>query len=151
MSGWPPAFTFDDPRLTGVVLAFLELLFLGRVVGQLLVAMRGPRFLPPMSEWQSGLLPYRVLLASQTLILVSMTIIGAGLLTAMPWIAERRPELGALLLGLGWIYALSMVVRYAVRMACHPEARWTTRTIPIVFHAVLATWILVLGSYVAGR
>jgi len=47
----------------------------------------------------------------------------------------------------GWIDALTMVARYVIRMARHPEARWVGRTIPIVFHIVLAGWLFVLGSY----
>jgi hypothetical protein len=151
VSGWPPAFSLADPRSTGVALSLLELLFLGRVLGQLLVATRAPRWLPPMSEWQSGLLPYRVLLAAQAIVLVAMTVVTAGFLSATPSLVERRPELGGWLIGLGWVYALSMVGRYVVRMARRPDARWTGGAIPIVFHIVLATWVLVLGSYLAGR
>ena len=40
-------------------------LFVLRVLGQLLVASGVAPFLPPMEEWQSGLLPYPLLLASQ--------------------------------------------------------------------------------------
>jgi hypothetical protein len=40
-------------------------LFCLRVLGQMLVAFAGVTFLPPMKEWQSGLLPYPVLLLSQ--------------------------------------------------------------------------------------
>ena len=44
-------------------------LFVLRVVGQLLVVSSLAPFLPPMDEWQSGLLPYPLLLASQLLII----------------------------------------------------------------------------------
>jgi hypothetical protein len=40
-------------------------LFAGRVLGQLAVALDAAALLPPMEEWQSGLLAYPVLLASQ--------------------------------------------------------------------------------------
>ncbi len=48
---------------------------------------------------------------------------------------------------LAGIYALSMVVRYGLTMALHPELRWFTGTIPIWFHLVLATFIFTLGHY----
>ena len=40
-------------------------LFVLRVLGQMLVAFRRVSFLPPMEQWQSGLVPYHVLLAMQ--------------------------------------------------------------------------------------
>jgi hypothetical protein len=39
-----------------------------------------------------------------------------------------------------------MLVRYPVQMALHPEWRWHHRTIPIVFHLVLATFLRVLAE-----
>jgi hypothetical protein len=48
---------------------------------------------------------------------------------------------------LATIYAGAMVVRYAVRMARRPEERWFGGTIPIVFHLVLASYVLVLGRF----
>ncbi|HUO85759.1 MAG TPA: hypothetical protein VM617_00075, partial [Thermoanaerobaculia bacterium] len=45
-------------------------LFVLRVAGQVLVAFARVRWLPPMEQWQSGLLPYRVLLAAQIAIVL---------------------------------------------------------------------------------
>ena len=147
LTGWPPGLDLADPVRAGVILLALELLFLGRVVGQLIVATRSPAWLPPMAEWYSGVLPYRKLVASQVVSLGLMSLVVAALLARSPWILEPRPALGTGLLVTAWIYALSMVLRYVVRMARHPEARWVGRTIPIVFHIVLAGWLFVLGSY----
>ena len=47
------------------------LLFL-RVLGQVIVVLRAPRWLPPMDQWQSGLLPYPVLLLGQAIVLTLM-------------------------------------------------------------------------------
>ena len=47
-------------------------LFTGRVLGQLAVALDVAPFLPPMDEWQSGLLPYPVLLAAQVVLLAGL-------------------------------------------------------------------------------
>src|SRR5688572_15464260 len=59
-----------DLRVTRATLLWILLaLFVLRVVGQLLVVTGRAPFLPPMDEWQSGLLPYPVLLSSQIAIL----------------------------------------------------------------------------------
>jgi len=150
VTGFPPGFELGDPRSTAIVLAVLATLFLARVVGQLIVATRAPGWLPPMSEWYSGALAYRPLLATQAVVLVALWSVALGLALGLPVLAERRPVVGTALLAIGWVYLVSMVVRYVVRMWRHPEARWLGRTIPIWFHMVLASWILVLGSYLRG-
>ena len=40
-----------------------------------------------------------------------------------------------------------MVIRYVIRMALYPPERWIGGSIPIVFHWVLAAFILVVGRY----
>ena len=47
----------------------LLFLFVLRVLGKMLVAFAGAEWLPPMSEWISGLLPYPYLLVSQFIII----------------------------------------------------------------------------------
>jgi hypothetical protein len=46
----------------------------------------------------------------------------------------------------GLLYWAAMAIRYAVRMTRRPEARWLGGAIPIVFHCVLAAFLLVLGT-----
>ena len=147
LSGWLPALGFTDPRSTGTVLAVLALLFLGRVAGQVVVALRAPGWLPPMSEWYSGLLAYRRLLATQAVVLIVLWTVALGLLLDLPPFTARRPDLGTALVWLGWAYLLAMAMRYVVTMVRRPEARWFGRTIPIAFHIVLAIWIVVFGSF----
>ena len=40
-----------------------------------------------------------------------------------------------------------MIVRYILRMSLYPEERWFGGAIPIIFHWVLATYIIPLGLY----
>ena len=47
-----------NPTIYGPYLWTLTVLLVGRVAGQLVVARCAPRWLPPMEQWQSGLLPY---------------------------------------------------------------------------------------------
>ena len=146
MSGFPPGISLPDPIVTAGLLGALEALFAVRVVGQLLVSLGATRRLPAMGEWYSGLIPYRRLLGIQLGLLALMT--GTALVVAVrpTWLVDASPA-GSTLLWIAWPYGLSMPVRYALRMWRHPEARWTGRTIPIVFHVVLAVWLFILGSY----
>jgi hypothetical protein len=128
--------------------AFLALfsgLFLLRVAGQILVVLRSPGWLPPMEEW--NLLPYRLLLPIQIAFLAAMAAIVVGLARGQGPIAERRPGFGWLLVAVSVLYAGSMAVRYAVRMRRRPEQRWFGGAIPIVFHVVLAAFVLTWGRY----
>jgi len=147
VSGFPPGLSDVSSTTAAVLLAILTGTFALRVAGQFIVSRRAPAWLPPMPEWYSGLIPYPRLLGIQVVMLAAMSLVVIGLALGSPAFADPRPVLGTLLLLIAWPYALSMVVRYVVRMWRHPEARWTGRTIPIVFHVVLATWLFVLGSY----
>jgi hypothetical protein len=136
-----------DPLLTASVLLLLEGLFALRVLGQLLVVHRKPRWLPPAERWASGLLPYPVLLGSQMVILGLMTATGLGM--ALGWLAfaAPHPALGGVLVVLAIAYVVAMLVRVAVRAAMPPQQRRPAGAIPIAFHFVLATWLLVLGAH----
>lgn len=147
MTGVPPGFDLTDPTTAALLLLVFEGLFALRVGGQALVASRAPRWLPPMPEWYSGVVPYPRLVAIQIAMLAGMTLVAALVAGGLPGLVGGRELLGTTLVAIAWVYAGSMVVRYIVRMWRLPEARWTGRSIPIVFHVVLATWLLILGSY----
>ncbi len=122
-------------------------LFCLRVAGQMLVAFAGVRFLPPMEEWYSGLMPYRWLLPSQFLIIALFARIALDITRGRGFFAKERPSLGAALLWIGVPYLLVMAARYAIRMALYPPERWTGGSIPIFFHWVLAAFLLVTARY----
>ena len=52
-------------RRQAILLGLLACAFLGRVLGQVAVALLEPDWLPPMQDWYSGLLPYSILLLIQ--------------------------------------------------------------------------------------
>lgn len=134
------------PRTTAWYLLLFTLLFVLRVAGQVLVALRAPGWLPSMKEW--NLMPYRLLLPIQLLFVAVMLAIVAGLARPHGPLAEQQhPSFGYFLIGLGAVYATSMVVRYAVRMRRRPGERWFGGAIPIVFHVVLAALLVTWGSY----
>lgn len=115
---------------------FLALFFL-RVAGQLIVALWAPVFLPPMEAWYSGLLPYPLLLPTQLVILVLFFKIAWDISVGRGYWFQIGRSLGLKLLGGGIVYFLAMVVRYALQGL----------SIPVVFHWVLAGYIITLGWY----
>ncbi|MBI4637381.1 MAG: hypothetical protein HY727_13620 [Candidatus Rokubacteria bacterium] len=129
-------------------MSLLAFLFLLRVVGQALVAFLDVRWLPPMGEWYSGLLPYPLLLPSQIVILLVQTKISLDFARGQGVFVVPRPRAARPLLVASAVYFGAMVVRYAVSMTLHPERRWLGMgTIPIVFHWVLAAYLFTLGRY----
>lgn len=126
--------------------AALALFFL-RVTGQLVVATWAPSFLPPMEEWYSGLVPYGPLLGIQIVLLIGLGSVCSQFSRGAGRAVRPHKRLGQGLWIFGWLYAGGMVVRYVVRMSLYPEARWFGGTIPIVFHWVLASFVLMVASY----
>jgi hypothetical protein len=127
-------------RAAAGVLTLLTVLFFARVAGQALVALSGLSWLPPMSAWYSGLLPYRFLLPTQILILAAQVAIDWQVLRGAGFFALPHPRLGHALRGFAWVYAFAMLVRWLVT---------GTHGIPIVFHWVLAGYLFTLGRFCA--
>lgn len=136
-----------DPRRLAPILWVLLGLFVLRVVGQVLVAFFGVGFLPPMKEWYSGLLAYRYLLPAQIVIVFLMTTICAQFSRGSGFFVTPRPAFGKPTLYFGYVYFAAMVLRYILRMALVPEARWFGGTIPIWFHMVLASYVILFAFY----
>jgi hypothetical protein len=127
-------------RCTATVLILLTALFAARVLGQALVAFLGVGWLPPMEAWYSGLLPYPVLLPLQGLILGIQIAVDRDLWRGRGFFAPPRPGAGGTLCWLAAAYALAMVVRYALTRS---------HLVPVVFHLVLAAYLLALGRHYA--
>ena len=133
--------------LSCMVLMFLLILFCLRVVGQLLVALFGVPFLPPMEEWFSGAIPYPELLIGQILIITLYGKVCVDFARGYGIFVKPNPRFGKFLLQFGTFYLSIMLLRYAVRMGLYPAERWTGGCIPIFFHWILASFLLVLGRY----
>jgi hypothetical protein len=137
-----------DPRALAPLLWALLGLFALRVAGQALVGAFDVPFLPPMRAWYSGLVPYPVLLPIQVALLACMAAIALDFTRGEGRFVLPRPRLGGRLRVFAWLYAVAMAIRYAVTMAINPERRWLGEgTIPIVFHWVLAAFLLALAHY----
>ena len=137
-----------DPRLIYLPLMWAcVVLFMFRVLGQVYVALYGPRWLPPMQEWYSGLLPYYLLLPTQLLVLAFMTIVAYDYTREDGFLFVTSALKGKILIGLAIVYFSSMVTRYVITMVRYPERRWLSGTIPIALHCVLAAFMFMVGSF----
>jgi uncharacterized protein len=134
-------------RTTAAILWALLLLFVLRVAGQLLVAAGRGGPLPPFDRWSSGILPYPVLVAAQVLIIVVYAKVCLDFTRRRGFFVRPRPGMGRGLLAFAALYWAAMLARYIIRMALMPDQRWLGGTIPIFFHFVLATFILVVGLH----
>jgi hypothetical protein len=135
------SFAGGAPIPTDGYLVLFIVLFAGRVVGQIGVAVARPGWLPPMEQW--NFVPYRVLLPVQLVILALMV---ALVLDA----ARLGGGASRALIVCALVYWAAMTIRYGVRMARRPTERWLGGTIPIVFHCVLAAFLFVLGASHSG-
>lgn len=136
-----------NPTILSYALWLFTVLLIGRVLGQVVVVLRSPRWLPPMEQWQSGLLPYPVLLAGQAVVLTLMIWISIDFSRRAGFWVAPHPRLGLAAVWWSYVYAGAMVVRYVVRMARRPDQRWLGGTIPIIFHTVVAAFQWTFGIY----
>ena len=128
-------------------MAVLLVLFLGRVVGQIIVATTAPSWLPPMARWYSGLMPYRWLLPTQILFVIVLTAMTLGVYRGTPPLGTLSANVGGWIVWASYLYALGMVVRSIRYALATPERRGVV--IPIVFHFVLAGFLFAYGSAAA--
>ncbi len=135
----------DQPGQVAPLLWLFTVLFIFRVLGQILVAL-GPRtWLPPMPQW--NFIPYRILLPIQLVFIVVMVWIDLSFTLETGVLADKHPGFGEFLIVFSALYFLSMVSRYTIKVAGNLERRWFGGTIPIVFHVVLASYLYTLGYF----
>jgi hypothetical protein len=125
---------------------FTILLFL-RVIGQLIVVLFVPPWLPPMEQWQSGLLPYPLLLVGQIVVLTVMVLISVDFSRGSGFFVDPHPYGGVFSVWFAYVYFGGMIVRYIIRMRRRPDQRWLGGTIPIIFHCVVAAFLWTWGQY----
>lgn len=130
----------SDPAACAPLLWLFTVLLTARVIGQLIVLLARPRWLPPFEQWQSGLLPYPALLVSQVTVLTLMSWISVDFTRRSGFWVPPHPVLGRAAMWWACVYFSAMIVRYVIRMARRPDQRWLGGTIPIVFHSVVAAF-----------
>jgi hypothetical protein len=127
-----------DPSPYVPVLWLCTVLITARVLGQLIVYFRAPRWLPPMERWQSGLVSYPFLVFSQLLVLILMYWISADFTRGEGFWVEPHPAIGMAAFVWSCLYFVAMVVRFFVARRL---------LIPIIFHAIVAVFQFAFGLY----
>jgi hypothetical protein len=135
----------DESYAYVVLLWALFALFVARVIGQILAATARPRWLPPMSRWYSGVMPYRYLLPTQLLFILLMNAMIVAVTNEAGLLGRPSLWIGVSTIWASYAYAAGMVWR-SVRRAMQPPERKGV-LIPIVFHFVLAAFLFVYGSW----
>jgi len=130
-----------------ILLWFCLILFILRVLGQIYVARYKVPWLPPMKEWYSGLMPYHLLLPSQIIIIIVMSLIAYDFTRADGFFFITNDSTATTVTIFSVIYFSSMILRYIITMFRYPERRWLGGCIPIIFHCVLALFIFLCGTY----
>jgi hypothetical protein len=98
--------------------------------------------LPDFSLWHGSLLPYPVLLAFQLGILALMVAIN---LRAGRAKLPCRPRLARSLTLFGTAYFSLMLARGLIGHTLAAAPAWFNRPLPVLFHLVLATWLLLIA------
>ncbi|MGA2398072.1 MAG: hypothetical protein ABSG30_08435 [Steroidobacteraceae bacterium] len=125
-------------------------IFMARVIGQIEALLLAPRWLPPFSAWESGWLPYPVLLPLQIVLIGGLAAIacdhsrGSGPLWVSRDRTRRRLNASAA------AYAGLMLLRLAVTAALPQHSVVNRGLIPILAHWDLAGFIALLARTPTG-
>ena len=126
------------------LMVLLSGLFILRVTAQLVQAVYEVPFLPPFEVWQGSAAPYPMLLGFQIGIIAVLVIVlwrmKAGALSLRPW--KHRA-----CFALGGIYFSVMAFRLIAGLTFLAEYEWFSKSIPALFHIILASLVLIFGHY----
>lgn len=123
-----------------LVLVLLMIAFAGRVVVQLVQLEHPVNWLPSFERWQSGALPYAVLLGGQLAILGAQLHIVRSVRALHPMLGNRSHRV---VRAFAHTYLVVMVVRLLVGLTVAAPGSWFDARLPTVFHLLLATFLLV--------
>jgi hypothetical protein len=104
------------------------------------------KFLPSAQEWFSGLMPYPKLLSSQVVIILLYGKICFDIFRGDGYFGSSISG-GIGLLIFASLYLGLMILRYIIRMTLYPKERWVGGCIPIFFHWVLSSFLLLVAAY----
>ena len=131
-------------EVTLKILIIILILFSFRVISQYLQLNANIEFLPEFDAWHSASIPYPFLLCSQLIIIfLSVTVI----LKIYNNSYRANDKRAKILLWLGWLYFTFMMIRFLLSITFMQSHVWFGATLPAFFHMVLASFLIVLGSY----
>jgi hypothetical protein len=125
-------------------LSILLGLFVARCLCQFLQYIYPLPWLPAFERWQSGTLPYGLLLLSQVVITISAAIL---VLRISKGKLKKNKRIGDYLYGIGIFYFCASLLRFFIGYAYLPQDPFWGASIPAFFHMVLASWIILFGLY----
>ena len=123
-------------------------LFVARVLAQLVQAIHPLPLLPPFEAWHGALLPYPLLVAFQAAIALLLAI---GLWRVKTDAIAPAPWKYATCFTAGGVYFSFMAFRLVAGLTLFADHPWFSKSLPALFHLVLASFILMLGHYLYKR
>ena len=129
------------------LLGLLALLFVGRVVVQLIQFLHPVEVLPRFEEWQSGALPYGVLVVLQLAIVAGQLRVVRAVRRGQRLLAQQwRRVISAFAV----LYLAVMVFRLIAGLTFATSGGWLDARLPTIFHLVLAAFLLVWVHHESG-
>jgi hypothetical protein len=120
-------------------------LFAIRVIAQIEVVLLSPSWLPPFRAWESGLIPYGVLLPIQILLIAWMTIVCVDhwRTSGRFWVTQQATR--RRLKAFAGLYFAAMLVRLVITAIRPPHTLLERGLIPVIAHWDLAVFIFLTG------
>jgi len=115
-------------------------------MGQIEVVLLAPSWLPPFRAWESGLIPYSVLLPTQILLIAWMAIVatdqwrGSGYF----WVTQQKTR--RCLKIIAGIYFSVMLLRLVIIGLRAPHTLLERGLIPVIAHWALAAFIYLTAA-----
>ena len=122
--------------------SLLTLLFLFRVLAQLLERFVDIPLIPNFDQWHSSTLPYPVLVCFQVGILYYMI---RTILKIMNNDINFSLQKSRVYLTIGLLYFTSMIIRHILGLTLYSHTVWFTSFLSIYFHYILAAFLILLG------
>lgn len=134
----------DAGRWHAAALFVLLALFAFRVSAQLVQLLWPTPLLPPFQAWQSGTVPYGILVVAQSIIIL---VLGIIIVRIFRGLSKPKRNVGIALLALGAVYMLGAAFRLIAGMSFLSHLTFFHAPLPSVFHMVLAGIVLTLGDF----
>ena len=131
-------------RAYAIAVGLLGIAFFGRVAGHIIQITMPVAFLPPLESFKGSELHDPVLLAAQIVILMLFVVVVRRMAAGSSVIALRWTY-PAIVLGV--IYFLVMAVRLVLGLRILADDKWFAAPIPASFHLVLASAVMLIGTY----
>jgi hypothetical protein len=115
--------------------------FVIRVIGQIEVVLLSPSWMPPFRAWESGLIPYSLLLPVQIILTAWMAIVAADQWRGSGhfWVTHRSTRRRLKIVA--GIYFTVMLLRLVITVAIPPHTLLERGLIPVIAHWDLAAFM----------